>query len=109
MTGFLIFSSGRFLQLLEGDEIALDRTLSKIRTDGRHRDMEVLCDQPIAAQWTMRRIGASDSSAARDFLAAALNGPPAVSIETALDRFFAGAGGASRKGSAGALSRAVNW
>lgn len=59
VTGFLIFSDGEFLQLIEGPPNQLDRLLATLRTDLRHRDLEVLSRRPVAqrtfANWQMRR------------------------------------------------------
>lgn len=42
ITGMLLFTSGSFIQLLEGPEEAVGRTFDAIRQDDRHRDVTVL-------------------------------------------------------------------
>lgn len=68
LSGFLLYSSGCFLQLLEGPEDAVSRLIAVVQNDERHRDFSVLFDEPIQArsfpQWRMRRIATNDSAAA---------------------------------------------
>ena len=92
LSGFLIFSHGRFLQLLEGESDRLDRAFSAIRQDPRHGSVEVLSDRAIASplfdKWSMRRIPAGDAESARDHICTLLPGAMPVSIDNALVRFF---------------------
>ncbi|MDF2991592.1 MAG: hypothetical protein K0S37_2106 [Microbacterium sp.] len=57
LTGMLLHRRGRFFQVLEGPEDAVDTLLEKIRADGRHRDVRVLLREAIDArrfdEWTM--------------------------------------------------------
>lgn len=47
VTGMLLYSGGFFLQLLEGEESALDETFARIEADSRHRNIRVLMRQPL--------------------------------------------------------------
>ena len=42
VTGMLLYKSGRFLQVLEGDEDVVGALYEKIRRDSRHDDAQVL-------------------------------------------------------------------
>lgn len=57
LTGALMVSGGRFLQVLEGAHQDLNRTLERLKRDTRHRDIEVLSRQSAKGrrfgQWTM--------------------------------------------------------
>jgi hypothetical protein len=57
ITGLLLYSSDRFIQLLEGDEAAVRKLYERIREDSRHRDVELVYEQRIAARecpdWSM--------------------------------------------------------
>lgn len=61
ITGFLLFQSGRFLQVIEGPLMALEMLLAQLAQDDRHRDLRVLSRLPIAERsfprWRMRRVG----------------------------------------------------
>ncbi len=51
VTGMLAFSSGTFLQFLEGPEQAVNATLVRIRKDSRHADLTVLVRREASARW----------------------------------------------------------
>lgn len=57
VTGLLYTDGKRFLQVLEGPEDGVQRTLDRIRLDPRHRGIVVLHDRPIEArqfgEWAM--------------------------------------------------------
>ncbi|PWW01819.1 FAD-dependent sensor of blue light [Hoeflea marina] len=44
ITGMLLWADGSFIQILEGEEPALEATLKRIRNDSRHRNIMVLVD-----------------------------------------------------------------
>ncbi|QIQ87479.1 BLUF domain-containing protein [Erythrobacter sp.] len=92
LSGFLIYSSGCFLQLLEGPHLELRRTFGAICRDRRHRDVRVLSDRPIVTRlfpdWHMRRIEQWDETRARRFLAEKLGERMPISIERALREFY---------------------
>ncbi len=62
ITGMLLYSSGHFIQSIEGDEAAVQKLFRAIRHDRRHRDVRVLRAGVISerqfADWSMgfRRI-----------------------------------------------------
>lgn len=57
ITGILIFYEGYFLQLLEGPEDAVRKTLNKILLDERNYELKVLVEnngsERLFANWTM--------------------------------------------------------
>jgi hypothetical protein len=61
ISGMLCFSSGVFLQCLEGPRPAVNRTYHRILADPRHSDPEILGYEEIAARdfddWSMGYIG----------------------------------------------------
>ncbi|WEK41128.1 MAG: BLUF domain-containing protein [Candidatus Brevundimonas colombiensis] len=67
LTGVLMRHEGRFLQVLEGARVDLDRTLARVRSDGRHADLTVLSDRPVEARlfpgWAMARVEATPEAA----------------------------------------------
>jgi methanogenic corrinoid protein MtbC1 len=58
ITGVMFYDNERFFQWLEGPERSLDRVMSSIRRDQRHRDIEVLEQRPAQARafaaWNMK-------------------------------------------------------
>ncbi len=58
VTGFLLYREGWFLQALEGDLDAVDRTFDRIRRDRRHLDVRIVADAPAFERafpdWAMR-------------------------------------------------------
>lgn len=61
ITGVLIFSNARFIQILEGPRDQVDGLLRVIRQDQRHYDVEVFTRTKIKAggfaDWSMAYIG----------------------------------------------------
>lgn len=55
--GALCFLDGVYLQLLEGEAVAVDALYRKIETDPRHTDIKMLVHEPIAQReypkWSM--------------------------------------------------------
>ena len=47
LSGVLIQSGQRFIQALEGDEGALEKTLQRIASDPRHHDVNVLFNEEV--------------------------------------------------------------
>lgn len=47
VTGLLLFSSGHFIQLLEGQQATVERLFHRIREDPRHKDVQLLLNEPI--------------------------------------------------------------
>jgi hypothetical protein len=56
ITGLLLYLDGSFLQVLEGDTDAIDRTYARIRQDKRHWGARLLLDQDVPrafSDWSM--------------------------------------------------------
>jgi hypothetical protein len=57
LSGMLLYCSRSFLQVLEGDEAALEETYERIRADGRHTNLRLLLDievnQRLFPDWSM--------------------------------------------------------
>lgn len=57
VTGMLLYKDGSFMQLLEGDEAAVQDTFDRIRNDPRHGGIQVLRDGPLEQRnfdgWSM--------------------------------------------------------
>lgn len=66
ITGFLIYADNKFCQLIEGEEANLRGLLKTISADPRHKDIEILVDEPISARrfprWRMQRVSKSTGS-----------------------------------------------
>jgi hypothetical protein len=68
VTGALMFSSGYFVQVLEGEQAAVEATFERIQQDSRHGDVQLVDFSPVAertfSNWSMayagRREDASD-------------------------------------------------
>lgn len=72
VTGMLTFNSVRFMQLLEGEESAVQSTMDRIVQDARHYDVSILrrvaCRRRECPGWSMRSLLgplAGEGSAAR--------------------------------------------
>lgn len=57
VTGILLYISGNFFQVLEGDEATLTKLFAAIAADSRHSNVTKIIHEPIArrdfAEWTM--------------------------------------------------------
>ena len=57
ITGMLLFSSGNFMQLLEGEPESVARLFERIQADPRHRNLIVVMNEPVTerqfAGWRM--------------------------------------------------------
>lgn len=55
LTGMLLYANGGFMQVLEGEEAALQAAYARIAVDPRHKDLYLLAHEPITgrafAQW----------------------------------------------------------
>lgn len=64
ITGLLLLSGDRFLQVLEGDSKAVNRLYGKIYQDSRHREVELISfesiDVPYFETWGMRLVDLYD-------------------------------------------------
>ena len=70
VSGMLVFHDGIFLQALEGEQRAVNEIFASIRSDRRHRDIDVLhrgpgFDQRVFGDWSM---GFADFTGAADIL-----------------------------------------
>jgi hypothetical protein len=65
----LLYASGSFLQVLEGDEAAIDEVFARISADDRHHNIVVIARERVAARdfgaWSMgfRGVNADDVKA----------------------------------------------
>lgn len=66
VTGALLFSSGFFGQVLEGDTAAIETTFERIQQDPRHSDVVLLDFKPIMARsfgsWAMAYVGSYEDA-----------------------------------------------
>ncbi|PRX55205.1 BLUF domain-containing protein [Flagellimonas meridianipacifica] len=57
ITGCLLYHDKKFLQLLEGEEKAVERLFKRIRKDARHHSMEIICEERSSLrlfdEWSM--------------------------------------------------------
>jgi hypothetical protein len=57
ITGMLLYMNGSVIQVLEGDEKAIERLFERIKQDSRHRDVTQVFSRPILnrlfANWSM--------------------------------------------------------
>ena len=72
VTGFLYYSAGTFLQMLEGDEAAVNATFARIEDDYRHVVHSILVRETIAERffdnWSMETANPTKTSKIlRDF------------------------------------------
>ena len=69
VTGMLLYKDGNLMQVLEGDEEAVQATYARISADPRHRGLMVLLEEAVEdrqfADWTMafRDLEAADAQA----------------------------------------------
>jgi Sensors of blue-light using FAD len=70
LTGMLLYCSQSFLQMLEGDPVALESTYRRIMADGRHSNLRLLMSAEIDARlfpdWTMGFEHVDDEELAED-------------------------------------------
>ena len=50
LSGFLLFNNKTFLQVLEGDRIALNQTFLRIARDPKHKDVELMLYRKISSR-----------------------------------------------------------
>jgi hypothetical protein len=57
VTGMLWFDGVNFAQVLEGDRVAIDETMARIRADNRHTNIQIVCERQIKhrmfQRWSM--------------------------------------------------------
>ncbi|NNC52445.1 MAG: BLUF domain-containing protein [Erythrobacter sp.] len=93
ITGFLIYDSDRFLQLLEGPPLEVEALLGEIAGDDRNVGMEILLSETAEKRWfpdwSMKRLISFGSIPAQEELRAVLgdgNGGQAILDE--VNRFL---------------------
>lgn len=87
ITGILVFDGHRFLQYIEGPELALKELIQRIKADKRHREFQPKTDivpatERIFLNWSMAYTLLDDSDAMDDL--SDLNGGPVISKLQAL-------------------------
>ena len=57
ITGLLLYKEGNFMQVIEGEQTAIDRLQAKIARDPRHKGLLTLTQRPITqrqfSEWSM--------------------------------------------------------
>jgi hypothetical protein len=100
VTGMLLYYSGNFMQVLEGEETAIDEVMSRISADDRHQDIMEISRKTISSrdfsEWSMgfHGVSAKDVKAMsgvaplfeHGFNAAEISARPGVALEL-LKRF----------------------
>lgn len=70
ITGMLLYSHASFLQLIDGDDGAIDRLYAKIARDPRHGDLRLLVETEVSVRsypdWSMGFAHLDDDDLARD-------------------------------------------
>lgn len=98
VTGMLLYAQGSFLQVLEGEALAVDETFARVQRDPRHSGVYVIERAPVAERsfptWTMgfRRLGAEDAARhpayapffEKGFDVASLGAKPGLALELLL-------------------------
>ena len=66
ITGVLFYENGHFLQAIEGPAENIEALVERLRRDKRHRQMEVLIDQPIDkryfSDWNMDSVNLNNTT-----------------------------------------------
>lgn len=69
ITGALFFGGEYFLQVIEGEEAAVETLFNRIRRDRRHRDIEIIAYNDIASrlfrEWPLKLMNGSNSDKLR--------------------------------------------
>lgn len=69
VTGLLLYNGRNFLQLIEGEGVALDQLMKRISQDPRHSGVSMLhksdVDVRSCPEWSMKRIAIAESIASR--------------------------------------------
>lgn len=77
ITSVLFYHHGKFLQLLEGEEDALNRLMAKLKKDSRHTKIRILVDEPIMhhgfKDWHMETFNLSENESIDDRLIVKIN------------------------------------
>lgn len=86
LTGMLVYDGGTFLQLLEGEEVAVRARFERIQSDLRHKDVSVIVEDATSVkrtfgQWSMGFSDGSDTAAILRGFVHLPNGLRAVSLD----------------------------
>lgn len=80
VTGFLLYDSDRFLQLLEGPPLQVEGLVARIADDERHEDIEVIwretAEERWFPDWSMKRLISFDSQPAVEQITQAIGEKP---------------------------------
>ena len=72
LSGMLLFGRGSFLQVLEGEPEALNKTFFKIAADGRHTDLRLIdfhmIEKRLFSNWSMKLFSLEEFSISDDLL-----------------------------------------
>lgn len=64
ITGLLLFDGARFLQIIEGADVAIDDLMARLRRDARHHDIIVRDEREVEERsfpdWSMRLVNVSN-------------------------------------------------
>ncbi|MBD2842228.1 BLUF domain-containing protein [Erythrobacter rubeus] len=92
LTGFLLFVSGRFFQVIEGPEDSIDDLVQRLENDPRHRSIQTIDRRPIDERafgtWRMKRFMPTSGATSLREVAPELRDVPAYMRQTA-DAFLA--------------------
>lgn len=65
LSGILVFNGTRFLQIVEGAEVAIDQLVDRLRRDRRHSALEIRAESKIESRsfpsWSMELVKVSSS------------------------------------------------
>ncbi len=91
ITGMLVFNGTRFLQMIEGSDLAIDELLARLRRDPRHSGIEIRDQRRIETRsfpgWSMQLVRVSASYfEAKDTIADLLPADVSVAVREHLDR-----------------------
>lgn len=95
ITGMLLYAGGSFMQVLEGEESLIDKTMARIMLDPRHADIIILVRSPIDVRsfdrWSMgfKRLGMEEATSnpayapffERGFNATSIGARPGLALE----------------------------
>ena len=66
ITGLLFYHNGRFIQVLEGERVALEGLMSILENDDRHNNIQRIVDEPIKKrafqEWSMDSLNLSEDA-----------------------------------------------
>jgi hypothetical protein len=73
VSGLLVYDGKRFMQVIEGDSTSIRPLMDRIAADNRHKKIDYLADEPLAARqfgtWALACVGFRQNSTAAELLA----------------------------------------